>query len=71
MYDENCFEVGSAMPRGRFASDAAMCYEEKKPGNLGENSAGFTGNIRVFLGKSAILIRKMAIFSGKIYQENG
>lgn len=29
MYDENCFEVGSSMPRGRFASDASMCYEER------------------------------------------
>ena len=28
MYDENCFEVGSSMPRGRFASDASMCYED-------------------------------------------
>ena len=31
MYDENCFEVGSSMPRGRFASDASMCYEEINP----------------------------------------
>ena len=32
MYDENCFEVGSSMPRGRFASDASMCYEDRTVG---------------------------------------
>jgi len=29
MYNENCFEVGSAMPRGRFGTNEAMCYEER------------------------------------------
>ena len=60
MYDENCFEVGSAMPRGRFASDAAMCYEEKKleiwgktPQVLLGKLAILSGNIRVFLGQKS------------------
>lgn len=29
MYDENCFEVGSSMPRGRFGAGDPMCYEER------------------------------------------
>jgi len=29
MYNENCFEVGSAMPRGRFGTNDLMCYEER------------------------------------------
>ncbi|CAJ1350162.1 unnamed protein product [Effrenium voratum] len=29
MYDENCFEVGSTMPRGRFGANEPMCYEER------------------------------------------
>eukprot|EP00913_Durusdinium_trenchii_P026245 g24624.t1 len=30
MYDENCFEVGSSMPRGRFGAGDPMCYEEPR-----------------------------------------
>mmetsp|Transcript_5827 Transcript_5827/g.13893 ORF Transcript_5827/g.13893 Transcript_5827/m.13893 type:complete len:1174 (+) Transcript_5827:51-3572(+) len=29
MYNENCFEVGSALPRGRFGGSTSMCYEER------------------------------------------
>lgn len=29
MYNENCFEVGSGLPRGRFGGDPGMCYEER------------------------------------------
>mmetsp|Transcript_38355 Transcript_38355/g.82994 ORF Transcript_38355/g.82994 Transcript_38355/m.82994 type:complete len:1187 (-) Transcript_38355:253-3813(-) len=28
MYSENCFEVGSGLPRGRFGESLDMCYEE-------------------------------------------
>jgi len=29
MYKENCFEVGSDLPRGRFGDTNGMCYEER------------------------------------------
>jgi flavocytochrome c len=29
MYNENCFEVGSGLPRGRFGDADNMCYEER------------------------------------------
>lgn len=29
MYNENCFEVGSTLPRGRFNTGDGMCYEER------------------------------------------
>merc|ERR1719464_2131438 len=29
MYNENCFEVGSGLPRGRFGVVGGMCYEER------------------------------------------
>jgi len=29
MYNENCFEVGSNIPRGRYGQPAGMCYEER------------------------------------------
>mmetsp|Transcript_83198 Transcript_83198/g.240360 ORF Transcript_83198/g.240360 Transcript_83198/m.240360 type:complete len:1161 (+) Transcript_83198:103-3585(+) len=29
MFKENCFEVGSGLPRGRFGGDSGMCYEER------------------------------------------
>eukprot|EP00931_Biecheleriopsis_adriatica_P056632 TRINITY_DN33565_c0_g1_i1.p1 TRINITY_DN33565_c0_g1~~TRINITY_DN33565_c0_g1_i1.p1 ORF type:complete len:1185 (+),score=298.75 TRINITY_DN33565_c0_g1_i1:50-3556(+) len=29
MYNENCFEVGQNLPRGRYGSDESMCYEER------------------------------------------
>eukprot|EP00930_Biecheleria_cincta_P084104 TRINITY_DN73595_c0_g1_i1.p1 TRINITY_DN73595_c0_g1~~TRINITY_DN73595_c0_g1_i1.p1 ORF type:complete len:1181 (+),score=280.85 TRINITY_DN73595_c0_g1_i1:35-3544(+) len=29
MYNENCFEVGNLLPRGRFGKDESMCYEER------------------------------------------
>jgi len=29
MYKENCFEVGSSLPRGRFDAREHMCYEER------------------------------------------
>ncbi|CAE8637630.1 unnamed protein product [Polarella glacialis] len=29
MYNENCFEVGKAIPRGRFGQGDSMCYEER------------------------------------------
>lgn len=29
MYNENCFEVGSGLPRGRYGSRDDMCYEER------------------------------------------
>eukprot|EP00929_Paragymnodinium_shiwhaense_P102064 TRINITY_DN65269_c0_g1_i1.p1 TRINITY_DN65269_c0_g1~~TRINITY_DN65269_c0_g1_i1.p1 ORF type:complete len:1260 (-),score=309.65 TRINITY_DN65269_c0_g1_i1:444-4223(-) len=29
MYSENCFEVGSILPRGRFGAAESMCYEER------------------------------------------
>mmetsp|Transcript_120085 Transcript_120085/g.299554 ORF Transcript_120085/g.299554 Transcript_120085/m.299554 type:complete len:1223 (-) Transcript_120085:541-4209(-) len=29
MYNENCFEVGSGLPRGRFGGEPGMCYEER------------------------------------------
>lgn len=29
MYNENCFEVGNNIPRGRYGQPAGMCYEER------------------------------------------
>jgi flavocytochrome c len=29
MYNENCFEVGSDLPRGRYGDKQGMCYEER------------------------------------------
>merc|ERR1719163_1717315 len=29
MYNENCFEVGKALPRGRAGAAGNMCYEER------------------------------------------